>query len=233
MSFSPTRISLLALACLIPSGGPAFAYEDFSRREGMRCAECHVDLTGFGLTDRGKEYKLNGYSFPSSTPAPTAPATPDPTDVAVSVDPRTMTPMKSVMRRTREALWITVEAVADGRYGAAVEGAKKLHDLGGRIEGHLRSAGRGNADTARALRDAAYRLERTLRTGGDRRLALAPIQVGQIVGTCLTCHAIEGLTDESFRLAGPREEPSGPDAIGVRPETPLPRRERGATGSRR
>lgn len=215
----PSRL-VVALALAWWTAASSLAYQDFARREGLSCSACHSNEVDFALTAKGTEYKDNGYRFEVRRATP---ATPSPTDQVAAVDPRTVTPLVRGMRRSQDALKVTASALAEGRYGAAVEGARRLQDLAGRFEGHYRAGRRAAADQARVMRDAAYRLERTLRAGGTRRVSVAPIQLGQVMGACLNCHVQEGLTEEDWRMTG--RPPAGPSG--------LPSRRRAPASSRR
>jgi hypothetical protein len=210
----------------------ASAYEDYALEEGMSCNVCHKDTRTFLLTPRGREYKHNGYSFKVKV-APLV--TPKPGSKKTRLrGPRTpvTSPIKQLMTRSNQVLQETSRTVAQGYYERAARAAGELQELAGKIEGSYRSDRSATADLARLLRNAAFRLERTLRTEGDRRPDLAPLHLGRVVGACLRCHLLEGISQEEWSRD---QDPSGhaprlhrhrPDARTPRPEGPLPSRSR-------
>jgi hypothetical protein len=218
---------------------PAHAYEDYSVQEGMSCSVCHKDTRTYLLTPRGREYKRNGYSF---TVKPTPLVTPKPgTPGARSMRQRTpvVMPLKQLMTRSSEVLQEASRTLAVGYYEKTAEAASELNELAGKIEAAYRPEGSAAKDLARLLRDACFRLERTLRTGEDSRPDFAPLQLGRVVTACLRCHHQEGISQEDWSRDrdpqghGPRIHRHRPDSRSVRPEGALPSRARNWNGIRR
>lgn len=231
----------LALGALLGSLVPptSLAYEDYSLQEGMSCNVCHVDTRTFMLTPRGREYKRNGYSFevkvsPTVTPKPgrggsRAPAIRTPVEA----------PLKQLMQRSAEVLREAAGTLAMGDYEEAAETAAELQELAGKIEANYRAERSSAADLSRQFRDAAFQLERTLRTGAERRPDFAPLHLGRVVKACLRCHHLEGFSKEDWSRDrdpfghAPRIHRHRPDARSPRPEGALPSRARNWNGVRR
>lgn len=230
---------LLALATVLALLPPqaARAYEDYALREGMRCSACHEDTRTFVLTERGRDYVRNGYRF--DVAAPTPPLTPRPTPAPAAPPATTGSPMKQLMTRAQEVLEEASRTLALGYYERATRAASELQDLAGKIEAQYRADSRAAGDMARTMRDAAFQLERTLRTDAERRVKLAPLGLSRVLGACLRCHVVEGFSQEDWsrdpgehghRGLGERHRP---ESSTRRPEGAIPSRARRWTGTRR
>lgn len=238
--FRPFAAFLLGLLLATPGT----AYEDYALSEGLRCSACHQDEETFLLTKRGREYKANGYSFevPKATTmdpkAPKRPKGPPPAEIRSRPVPEADT---QVMRRAEQVLQDAARAVALGHYERAAVAAGELQDLAGKMEGHRRALRTAAADLAAVTRDAAFQLERTLRTGGDRRPQMAPLMLGRVTGACLRCHVSAGLSTEDWSRDATRPEVAHgaprqrhrPHSRSGRPEGPLPSGRRNWDGESR
>lgn len=235
----PRLASSAALGLLVAATG--WSYEDYALSEGLRCSACHQDEETFLLTDRGREYKANGYSFdppPAATMQPKVPEARTSPRVRSTPVPEADT---QVMRRAEQVFQDAARAVAMGHYERAAVAAGELQELAGKMEGHRRAQRRVAADLAAVTRDAAFRLERTLRTGGDRRPQMAPLMLGRVAGSCLRCHVSAGISTESWSRDASRPEVAHgdphqrhrPHSRSARPEGALPSGRRSWDGERR
>lgn len=218
----------LALAMVLASlAAPARGFEEYAQRELLSCDSCHASRDDRAvLNDRGIEYRLNGYTFPVR-PGPADPG-PEPTPLMTPLPRGRPRSLAGHAARATAVLEETAGSLAEGRYSRATEGAARLQNLAGMIEGELRGSRSGLADLARNLRDAAFRLERTLRVMGPRRAELAPVHLMHVLKSCLACHTAAGLAEDDWKLAGANEPRAG-----TRHATPLPARERSPGGERR
>lgn len=229
---------LLWLAAL---ASPSWSYEDYSLQEGMSCSVCHVDTRTFLLTPRGREYKRNGYSFEvkPSQPDPSLPGDGRRPGSTPAIRTPVKMPLVQLMTRASQVLQDASRTLAMGHYEKAAEAAAELQDLAGKIEGAYGAEGRAASDLARLLRDACFQLERTLRTGEERRPDFAPLHLGRVVGACLRCHHLEGISQEDWSRDrdpqghGPRIHRHRPDSPSQRPEGAIPSRARNWNGNRR
>lgn len=234
------RRHALPLALLLAAS--ASAYEDYALSEGLRCSACHQDEETFLLTDRGREFKANGYSFDSPPAATMRPKGPSkgPVGPGVRAEPVPEADVQ-VMRRAEQVLQDAARAVALGHYERAAVAASELQDLAGKMQAHRRALRTAAADLAAVTRDAAFELERVLRTGGDRRPQMAPLMLGRVTGACLKCHLSAGISTEDWSRDASQPEVAHddprqrhrPHSRSGRPEGALPSRRRDWDGDRR